>query len=108
MNMTERYKTTPNRPGQLSVRKQRIERWAYKGRSKSMNAKAMGSSAVLETSLLQKRAESSLFQAERQLNIELLQLGEQRDKLIEQVNFEQKLFANKQALKQKDNQEILR
>lgn len=108
MNMTEHGKTTPTRPGHLSIRKQRIERWVYKGRSVSMSSKAIGSSNALGTSLIQKRAESSLFQTERQLNMYLFQLGEKRDKLTERVNFEQKLFANKQALRHKNNQEILR
>jgi len=108
MNIKERRKTVPVRPGQLSVRRQRIERWAHKGRSTSMNNKAIRSAAILGTSLIQKRSESSLFQADRRLNMDLFQLGEQREKLLEQYNFDQKLFANKQALLHKDNQDILR
>jgi hypothetical protein len=101
-------KTISTRPGQLPVRKQRIERWLNKGRSVSMNDEPTRISTSLGSALTQKRSESSLLQADRRLNTHLIQLGEQREKLIERHNFDQKLFANKQALHHKDNQTILR
>jgi hypothetical protein len=113
MSMTEyhhnnKISATPTRPSQLSIRKQCIERWAYRGRSVSINDKATQSSASLEGSLSQKRSETVLFQSDRRLNTHLFQLGEQRQKLIERHNFDQKLFANKQAIRHKDNQTVLR
>jgi hypothetical protein len=98
----------PDRMGHHLARKHRIERWAYKGRSSSITDTATTASAALGTVSAQKRSESSYSQAGRKLNIHLLQLSEQRQKTIEQRNFDQKLFANKQALKYKDNQNVLR
>ena len=98
----------PARSGQLLARKHRIERWAYGGRSSSVNDTATTTSAALGTSSSQKRSENSYSQVGRILDIQLLQLSEQRQKLIEQNNFDQKLFANKQALKHKDNPSVLR
>ena len=100
--------TAPTRMGYLLARKHRIEHWAYKGRSSSISDTATMASAVLGTQSAQKRSESSYSQAGRVLNIRLLQLSEQRQKVIDQNNFDQKLFANKQALKYKDNQNLLR
>jgi hypothetical protein len=108
MNMTKRHKTAPIRPGQLSIRRQRIECWAYKGRNTSISNQVLRSSATLKTSLIQKRSENSLFQADRRLNMYLYQLGEEREKLLERYNFDQKLFANKQALLHKDNQDMIK
>lgn len=112
-SMTEHEKTNqiyhaPGRLGQHISRKQRIERWAYKGRSSSINDTAKTASAALGSISAQKRSESTYTQAGRVLNMQLLQLSEQRQKIIERNNFEQKLFANKQALKYKDNQNVLR
>lgn len=98
----------PVRMGHLLARKQRIERWAYKGRSSSISDTATTTSAALGTVSAQKRSESTYAQSGRKLNIHLLQLSEQRQKTIERNNFDQKLFANKQALKYKDNQSVLR
>jgi len=98
----------PPRLGYLLERKNRIERWAYKGRSSSIHDTATMASAALGKVSAQKRSESSYSQSGRILNIHLLQLSEQRQKVIEQNNFDQKLFANKQALKYKDNQNVLR
>ena len=111
--MTEQEKKAPNptasaRSGYLLARKHRIERWAYRGRSSSVNDTANTASASLGTFSAQKRSESTYSQAGRVLNIHLLQMSEQRQKVIEQNNFEQKLFANKQALKHKDNPNVLR
>jgi hypothetical protein len=105
---TNRTSTAPARMGHLLARKQRIEHWAYKGRSSSTSDTATTASAALGTVSAQKRSESTYSQAHRVLNIELLQLSERRQKIIERNNFDQKLFANKQALKHKDNQNILR
>jgi len=99
----------PPRLGYLLARKNRIERWAYKGgRSSSISDTATTASAASGKVSAQKRSESSYSQSGRKLNIHLLQLSEQRQKVIEQNNFDQKLFANKQALKYKDNQNVLR
>jgi hypothetical protein len=107
--MTERENTNiPARMGHLLARKHRIEHWAYKGRSLSITDTTTTSSAVLGIASVQKRSESSYLQSGRILNIQLLQLSEQRQKAIERNNFDQKLFANKQALKYKDNQNVLR
>ncbi|CAF0964566.1 unnamed protein product [Rotaria sordida] len=85
--------------GQTSIRRQRIERWINKDRSTSIiNNKKIRSS---------KQSDNTLFQTDRHLNVELFQLGEQREKFIEQCNFDQKLFANKQALLHKKNPMIL-
>lgn len=100
--------TAPARLGYLLARKQRIERWAYDERNSTSNDTANITSASLGISSAQKRSESSYSQAGRILNIRLLQLSEQRQKLIDQNNFDQKIFANKQALKHKDNPIILR
>jgi hypothetical protein len=109
MNMIERRKIAPIYFGQLSIRRQRIERWACKDRNTSINSKAIQSSgSSLRTSLIQKRSESSVFQADRRLNMDLFQLGEEREKLLERYNFDQKLFANKQALRHKNNPDMLR
>ena len=105
---TNQNSTTPVRLGHLLARKQRIERWAYKGRSSSISDTAATSSAALKVESAQKRSESTFSQAGRVLNIHLLQLSEQRQKIIERSNFDQKLFANKQALKYKDNQAVIR
>ena len=99
---------TPVRSGHLLARKHRIERWAYSGRSSSTNDTTTTTSVGLGTLSAQKRSESSYSQVGRILNIQLLQLSEQRQKLIERNNFDQKLFANKQALKHKNNPNILR
>jgi hypothetical protein len=112
-NLTEHDNTNQNsnipvRMGYLLARKQRIERWAYKGRSSSIRDTATTSSAALKTDTAQKRSESTYSQSGRLLNIHLLQLSEQRQKIIERHNFDQKLFANKQAIKHKDNQSVHR
>lgn len=107
--MAEHEKSNiPVRMGHLLARKHRIERWAYKGRSSSISDTATITSAALGTVSAQKRSESSYTQSGRVLNIHLLQLSEQRQKAIERNNFDQKLFANKQALKYKDNVNVLR
>jgi hypothetical protein len=110
--MTEPDKSNvPARSGYLLARKHRIEHWAYKGRSLSISDAATAATEASAASgkiSAQKRSESSYSQSGRILNIHLLQLSEQRQKAIEQNNFDQKLFANKQALKYKDNQNILR
>lgn len=98
----------PARLSYLLARKHRIERWAYTGRNSSNNDTANTTSASLGASSVQKRSESSYSQAGRVLNIRLIQLSEQRQKLIDQNNFDQKIFANKQALKHKDNPIVLR
>jgi hypothetical protein len=103
-----RNSTVPARTSHLLARKHRIEQWAYKGRSSSVTDTATTASAALGTLSAQKREESSYSQAGRVLNVHLLQLSEQRQKIIERNNFDQKLFANKQAIKHKDNQNVLR
>ena len=110
-DMAEDENKNPNVParmGHLLARKHRIERWAYKGRSSSITDTATTASAALGTVSAQKRSESTYSQEGRKLNMQLLQISEQRQKTIEQRNFDQKLFANKQALKHKDNQNVLR
>ena len=104
----ERISTAPTRMGHLVARKLRIERWAYKGRSSSTSDTATIASAALGAVSAQKRSESTYSQAGRVLNHQLLQLSEQRQKIIERNNFDQKLFANKQALKYKEDQNVLR
>lgn len=91
-----------------SPRKQRIERWAYENRNQSIHEQILQSSTAAGTSLEQQRAASSFIQADRRLKVELYRLGEQREKSLEQQNFNQKLFANKQALRHKENPEIQR
>ncbi|CAF1228590.1 unnamed protein product [Adineta steineri] len=81
VNITKHYKTNGSCVGQGLIRKQRIERWVNK--------------------------ENTFFQVDRVLNTKLFQLGEQREKLIKQHNYHQKIFANKQALRHKDNESIL-
>jgi siderophore synthetase component len=108
MNRREQRQIPLIRPGQLSVRKQRIERWAYKGRNDSSNDKAIRSSALLGSSLIEKKSESSFIQEDRRLNMDLYQLGQQREKLLKQHNFDQKLFAAKQAIRHKDNDDFQR
>ncbi|CAF3420303.1 unnamed protein product [Rotaria sp. Silwood1] len=105
---TNKSSHTSQRVGHLLVRKQRIERWAYKGRSSSIGNTATTTSASLATISAQKRSESTYSQIGRKLNSNLVQLSEQRQKVIERRNFDQKLFANRQALKHKDNPAILR
>ena len=73
------------RSSQMSVRKQRIERWIQKD-----------------------PLESSFSQSDRLLRMQMLQLGDQREKLIERHNYNQKLFVNKQAIRYKDNESILK
>lgn len=51
---------------------------------------------------------SSISQVKHRFDQELYQLGELRQRTIEQNNFNQKLFANKQAMKHKENPSILR
>lgn len=68
----------------------------------------MRSTVSTGTSLVQKRAEGSLIQGDRRLKVNLYRLGEQREKSLEQHNFDQKLFANKQALRYKENPDIQR
>ncbi|CAF0945925.1 unnamed protein product, partial [Adineta ricciae] len=72
------------RSSQISVRKQRIERWIQKD-----------------------PLENSFSQSNRLLRMGLLRLGDQREKLIERHNYNQKLFVNKQAIRYKDNESIL-
>lgn len=74
------------------VRKQRIERWVHKDRREHLSEASDGMACPMK----------------RRLNAHVYQLGEQRQRLIEQSNFDQKLFANKQAVRHKDNQPILR
>ena len=73
------------RSSQTSVRKQRIERWIQKD-----------------------PLENSFSQSNRLLRMKLLQLGDKREKLIERHNYNQKLFVNKQAIRYKDNESILK
>lgn len=91
------------RVSHLVARKHRIERWAFKGRSASITDSSVAASAALGMSPGQKHSERSYSQIGRKLDLHLLQLSEQRQKVIERRNFDQKLFANKQALKHKDN-----
>ena len=105
---TNKNSTTDGRTGQLVARQQRIERWVYQGRSSSSNNTITTTAAALGTAAAQKRSESSFTQTGRKLDIQLLYLSEQRQKVIEQRNFDQKLFANKQALRHKDDQNILK
>lgn len=111
MNMIEWKKKppVPARMGHLLARKQRIEHWAYEGQSTSIGAdRARTSSVSIRSASTQKRSESVYSQSSRRLKIHLLELGEQRQKVIDQRNFDQKLFANKQALKHKENPSVLR
>ncbi|CAM4809004.1 unnamed protein product [Rotaria magnacalcarata] len=91
----------------LPLRRQRIERWINKGRHTSTtNGKELQSSTTLRTSSRSNRSEIALLQADRRLNIQLFQLGKQRQKFIDKRNYDQKLFATKQVLRHKDNQSI--
>lgn len=98
--------TLPPRASYYLARKNRIERWAFEGRSSSISDRP--SSTALGTGSEPKGAENTLSQSGRLLSINLIRLSEQRQRLIEQRNFDQKLFANKQALKHKDNISILK
>ena len=101
-------RTPPARLGHLLARQQRINRWAYRGRSSSITSSALTSASTLNNESSQKRSESLFSQTTRKLHIRLLQMSEQRQKVIDQHNFDQKLFANKQALKHKENPAVLR
>lgn len=96
------------RSNPLAVRKQRIEHWAFDQQGESFHDQILQSSAAASSSLEQRRAESSFIQADHRLKVNLYRLGEQREKALERFNFDQKLFANKQALRHKDNTEIQR
>ncbi|UJR22172.1 hypothetical protein I4U23_025236 [Adineta vaga] len=74
-------KSAALRSSQVLIRKQRIERWIQK--------------------------ENSFSQSNRLLQMQLHQLGDQREKLIERHNYNQKLFINKQAIRFKDSEPIL-
>ncbi len=107
-SMTQRDKTTTStHMNHLLARRQRIEVWALKGRSSSINATASAASALLKSISAQRRSESTFTQASRTLDLQLLQLSEQRQKIIERRTFDQKIFANKQALKHKDNPAVI-
>ena len=101
--MAKRQAKSSVRPSHLNVRKQRIEYWAFSNRTKTNHC-----TATLGAALMEKRSESALFQDDRRPRLELYRLGEEREKLLERVNFDQKLFANKQALKHKDNPDFTR
>ncbi|CAF1037926.1 unnamed protein product [Rotaria sp. Silwood1] len=102
------YKTVYAYSNHIPIRRQRIERWINKDRSTSItNDKIIRSSTNLKMSLRPKISDNTLYQADRRLNTELFQLGEQREKFIEQCNFDQKVFAHKQALLHKNNHAIL-
>ena len=105
---TPKNASAPTRMGHLLARKQRIERWAYKGRSSSRGNTVTLTSAALSTPSAQKSSERSFSLSNRKLDIQLMQLSEQRQKTIEQKDFDQKLFANKQALRHKDDPNILK
>ncbi|CAF3332523.1 unnamed protein product [Rotaria socialis] len=91
----------------LPLRRQRIERWVNKGRYTSTRKdEELRSSTTLRTSSRPNRSEIALLQADRRLNIQLFQLGKQRQKFIDRRNYDQKLFATKQVLRHKDNQAI--
>ena len=107
MKPAENSCSPPTRMGHLLARKQRIERWAYQTRSSSI-CDQESNTLTVQTSSTQKRSESLYSQTARKLNINLLQMSEQRQRVIEQHNFGQKLFANKQALKYKENPSIVR
>ncbi|CAF3407517.1 unnamed protein product [Rotaria socialis] len=98
----------PARMGYLIARRHRIERWAYDGRSTSISARSSTTSATIGSISGQKRSESSFSQIDRKFNLDLVQLSEQRQKVIERRNFDQKIFANKQAIKYKENPAILK
>jgi hypothetical protein len=100
---TYRVSSSPARMGHLLARKQRIEHWACQRQGSSI-----GEIATLTASFTQQRSESLFSQSARKLHADLLQMSEQRQKVIEQHNFDQKLFANKQALKYKENPMVLR
>ena len=96
------------RPAHLGAREQRIKRWAQTGRTGSVGTRTTPTSAALRTTVLQRRSESLFTQANRTLHTHLLHLSEERQKTIDQRNFDQKLFANKQALKHKTNPAVAR
>lgn len=99
----------PKRMGHLIARKTRIERWAYQSsRSASSKDRDSTTSLSLQNPVTQKRSESLFSQNDRKLRMHLLQLSDQRQKVIDHHNFDQKTFANKQALKHKDNPHITR
>lgn len=77
------------------ARRQRIERWMSKDRSEIIIHDQSQSSF------------SSMSQVKHRFNQELYNLGELRQRAIEQNNFNQKVFANKQAMKHKENSSIL-
>ena len=110
-SMRDAEKTTPTPParlGHLLARQQRINRWAHQGRGASISSTALTSASTLNNASSQKRSESLFSQTNRKLHLRLLQMSEQRQKVIDQRNFDQKLFANKQALKHKENPAVLR
>ncbi len=108
-SMTQRDKmsTTSAHMNHLLARRQRIEVWASRGRSSSIHTTASAASVLLKSVSAQRRSESTFTQASRTLDLQLLQLSEQRQKIIERRTFDQKIFANKQALKYKDNPAVL-
>lgn len=109
--MSEWKKKPPvtSRMGQLIARKQRIEHWAYGSRIQTTGSDRARSASISSRSVSQqKRSESLYSQSARKLSMHLMELGERREKVIDQHNFDQKLFANKQALKHKENPLILR
>lgn len=100
-------RSSPTPSIQHPNRKQRIERWTHKARTPlNYNVKVLRAPHILNPSLTQKRAENRLFQYDRRLNVDLSQLGEQREKLIDQENFNQKLFARKQVLLHKTDDNL--
>ncbi|UJR26970.1 hypothetical protein I4U23_008277 [Adineta vaga] len=88
-------------------RKQRVERWASRRLNPSNHGTATAASTLLGTVSAQKRSESSYTQSNRMLNVQLIQLGMDRQNTIDQRTFDQKLFINKQALKHKHNQAMI-
>ncbi|CAF0864162.1 unnamed protein product [Adineta ricciae] len=107
MAENQKSSTSSVRLGYLSGRKQRIECWASRRTTPTQHSTASAATALLGTASAQKRSESSYKQTNRLLNVQLLQLGMERQNTIDQRTFEQKGFINRQTLRHKHNQAMI-
>ena len=107
MAENEKSSTSSARLGYLSGRKQRIECWASHRTNLIQHSTASATTTLLGTASAQKRSESSYKQTNRLLNVQLLQLGMERQNTIDQRTHEQKGFIIRQTLRHKHNQAMI-
>ena len=107
MSENEQNSISAVRLGHLSGRKQRIECWASQRTNLTQHGTASATTTLLGTASAQKRSESSYKQTNRLLNVQLIQLGMERQSTIDQRTFEQKGFINRQTLRHKHNQAMV-